>query len=245
MPNRRHGPQKTAAAVLGLLLLASVATAASWYFGRSRETTEGVAAQMLPPATSNSHAAVSPSANEQSEVAAPFEPSLVYLDDLPEKTYDVVRRLGKHGLDNSGEPFTWQGKQPAHALFVHPGYDGASRVVYDLEGKYRWLRVTAALADSVTERTSVPLTFRIVVDGQTLRETRNKLQFAGEYKTYVVPITGVRELRLEVECPGNNGMAHAVWIDPCVTTAAELPRSSESDPAPARPRTKKRPPRSP
>jgi hypothetical protein len=175
----------------------------------------------------------------ESSVSVPEEP--VYLDDLREKSYSGVRRLGKHGWNNQGQPFTWQGEQPSHALFAHPPYTGASDVVYELQGEYDRFLVTAALADSVTNRSSVPLVFRIVGDGQTLRESQ-KLQYLGDFRNFNVSLRGVRELRLQVECPGNNGQAHAVWINPRLyrASAQSIASTDNGDGAEVPPKKKRR-----
>ena len=207
-------PRRWRRLALAALLLA-LAPLALWY-GRQAlgPRAHEPLTQPATPANPGASASAAPAPAETFTAPPADLEHIVYLDDLTTKNYLGLKQLGRHGLDNTGEPFTFQDTRQHHALYTHPKSDTGCHAVYNIEGKYEWFQVLVGLADSVTERTSVPLTFRILGDGELLRSSR-PIQFKGDFQEFRrVSIVGVKTLHLEVVCPGGAGSAHAVWINP-------------------------------
>jgi len=58
-----------------------------------------------------------------------------------------------------------------------------------------------------------PLTFKVVGDGKVLWASKPVARVR-QVERCQVRVTGIQVLRLEVECPGSNHRAHAVWLEP-------------------------------
>ncbi|ADB16948.1 Glycosyl hydrolase family 98 putative carbohydrate binding module [Pirellula staleyi DSM 6068] len=104
-----------------------------------------------------------------------------------------------------------RGKRSPHGIFLHPNTDLGSRIVYQLERKFRMLTGAVSQNDSATDLAFTPLTMRVVGDGQVLWASR-PIRSVSDVQAFQVDITGVNQLQLEVVCPGNNGKSHAVWF---------------------------------
>ncbi|MCK6474126.1 MAG: protein kinase [Planctomycetes bacterium] len=100
-----------------------------------------------------------------------------------------------------------------NGLGMHPPKSGAATVRYELGGAYRALSGAAGLNDTSKKGSKSPLTFMILGDGKVLWKSP-KIQQRGERYTFRVEVPGVKMLELSVDCPGDNGGAHAVWLDP-------------------------------
>jgi len=142
-------------------------------------------------------------------------PHLVYLDDLEELSCQVGHgTLGKRGSHGYG-PATVaiNGVKARHALSTHPPARGESRVSFQLNGRYREFRATAAISDAAPQPCPAPLTFRVRGDGELLWQS-SPVARPGNTQECHVTIQRVRVLTLEVHCPGPNVWAFAVWGDP-------------------------------
>lgn len=108
------------------------------------------------------------------------------------------------------------------SLFAH-----AASAVYWLGGGYERLTGSVALADSATSdlRSSSdasPLVFEAYGDGAKLLWRSAPLHAArSPALPFSVRVMGVQALRLVVRCTGGNAGAHAVWLDPQLTTATD------------------------
>jgi serine/threonine protein kinase len=138
-----------------------------------------------------------------------------FLSDLEEVDLRAPNNwFGKNGcLVTTGQHHAiWVNDQPSpKGLFLHPPTNGFSCVGYELKGRYRRFRATAAINDS--GKSATPLTFAVWGDGKTLWKSR-PLQQPGETDDCNVDVSGLRRLDLEVDCPGPSSYAHAVWVEP-------------------------------
>jgi hypothetical protein len=90
-------------------------------------------------------------------------------------------------------------------------------VKYSLRGlKARSFTSSIALNDT-TARAESPLTFFVLGDGKTLW-TSQPVQVPHSIQECNVNVTAIETLELRVHCPGSISGAHAVWIDPYLTT---------------------------
>jgi hypothetical protein len=105
-------------------------------------------------------------------------------------------------------------------LSMHAPRGGYSFARYQLDGKYTSFHSAAAANDSVRLAPGgmavSPMTFSVVGDGRELWTSR-PIQRAGDSQPCTVDVTGVRQLEVRVSCDlGQEGAAHAVWVDPYV-----------------------------
>jgi len=142
----------------------------------------------------------------------------VCLDDIPEKQSSVgYGNVGKKGSHGYGDALiAVKGQKAVHALSLHPPKNGSSYISYRLDGDYRAFSVEVAISDSAHEPSQSPLTFRIVGDSRTLWRSR-AIKNKGQSERCEIKVSGIKELRLVVDCPGANAWAFAVWIDPLLT----------------------------
>ncbi len=103
-----------------------------------------------------------------------------------------------------------------HGLFMHPFASGNAHVAYELPRGYRALDGKVGMSDGLVNQSNSGLTFRIVGDGREIWKSR-MLGKRSEWQDFRVQIDGVKKLELFVDCPTDNGMAHAVWIEPRLT----------------------------
>ncbi|MCE9608410.1 MAG: NPCBM/NEW2 domain-containing protein, partial [Planctomycetia bacterium] len=150
----------------------------------------------------------------------PASNGAVYLDDLPETELKVFN-FGKHGLDTSGKPVEWRGRQPQHCLYMHPLTDAEpSTVTYSLNGRFEALNATVGLLNTKAETT---LTFRVLGDGRELWKSP-LIQNVTDEAVCSVSVASVRELRLEVICKGGTYNVNGGWIEPRLTPAISAPQ---------------------
>ncbi len=154
---------------------------------------------------------------EPSGSAAQVSAARVWLSDLPERNAQVGwGSFGKHGWAGfDPAPISIFGLASPQGLGLHP--DG--HVEYVLGKRYRTFRGTAGMDDSAEPRSQRPIDFRVLGDGKLLWELRG-LHGRSDSQPCLLDITGVDVLRLEViyrpGTKGDQGHAHAVWIDPYV-----------------------------
>jgi hypothetical protein len=103
-------------------------------------------------------------------------------------------------------------------LGMHPNPSSSSQVKFLLRGlKARRFTSSVAVNDTIEKGSESPLTFTVLGDGKPLW-TSKPVQRRGTAQECSVNVSGIDVLELRVHCPGGNGGAHAVWLDPCVTT---------------------------
>jgi hypothetical protein len=161
-----------------------------------------LAEKTSPPNVATGIGASAPSAN------------VVYLDDLQEEP-PKGKGIGRHGMGTDGRPCLWLGKKPAHSLFTHPGNNSSITVTYPLAGKYDEFQATIGVLARPLSR----LTFRVWGDDKRLWES-TPISTPQTGTDLRVSVRGVQKLKLEVHCPGSFAYAHAIWIDPRLTTDA-------------------------
>jgi hypothetical protein len=120
---------------------------------------------------------------------------------IPEDQHDVKTDAVFHG------------KRSEHNLWEHPPQKGSSHIQYELGGRFSVLQGAVGIGDVDSVPVGSPLTFRIVGDGKPLWQS-DALQARGAYQAFRVKVAKVKSLELFVDCPGWNGAAHAMWLDP-------------------------------
>ncbi len=110
-------------------------------------------------------------------------------------------------------PIVVRGQTSPYGLYMHPDSDGSARAAFSLGGQYHRFRGAAAIDDTARNLTATALTFRIVGDGRELWKS-TPLKETGASETFDVEVKGINELELLVDCPGDNGHAHSVWVEP-------------------------------
>ena len=138
----------------------------------------------------------------------------VYLDDLEEIDAKIgYAKLGKHGEngDGVGRKILVRGATPLHSLYTHPPSDGTSSVSYVLGGAFSTFKGIVTVTDTSNPR--VPLIFRILGDNNVLWQSQ-PVKKAGETQGFAFSIKKIKKITLEVNCPGVNYQAGAVWQDP-------------------------------
>jgi len=140
----------------------------------------------------------------------------IYLSDMQENDPKVgAGAFGKNGL--GGLSGTDKVKVNAidypHGLFMHGTTRGISHVIYNLGKQYRVLSGQVALNDSSTH-SKTAMTFRIMGDGRELWKCYPAIGDPKKSQSFSIEVTGVDKLELQVDCPGDNTGAHAVWLDP-------------------------------
>jgi hypothetical protein len=138
-----------------------------------------------------------------------------YLCDLQESDAKLGHNLLKGGKTFNGASTAVNGEVSAHGLSTHALRDGTAHVEYDLGGRFRSFTAKVGIVDAVKHAVT-PLTFRVVGDGKTLWESQPVKVGDRPAQSCAVDISGVKTLRLEVQCPGSNESAQAVWMEPQV-----------------------------
>jgi hypothetical protein len=88
-----------------------------------------------------------------------------------------------------------------------------SHVTYELDQSYSRFRGAAGVPDNGISGCKSPMTLRILADGAEVWKSK-RIQHSGDWGTFDVDLTGVRELQLSVQAEGNVDGGHAVWLDP-------------------------------
>ncbi len=121
---------------------------------------------------------------------------------------------GQTGYDN--QRIVVRGAAATHGLSMHPAPNAVASVRYELGGRAKLLSGTVAVNDSANGQTKTPLVFVVKGDGTNRWESK-PVRTQDDTQSFAVNMDGVFRLELEVRCPGDNGAAHAVWIDPALT----------------------------
>ena len=143
-------------------------------------------------------------------------PAVVYLDDLQEVEWSGHKALGKHNLEYNGWKYTWRGQEPVHALSTHPRSNETAKARYRIDARYGTFSAAVGLADAVKDSAQSPLVFRVLGDGRELWKSPS-IKNVADSASFSISVAGMRELQLEVNCPGDNFNAHAIWHNPRLT----------------------------
>ena len=156
---------------------------------------------------------------------------LVYLDDLPEKSYFGRQELGKHGNDTSpgnGARRTVGGRSPQHGLMMHPTGGLLAEAIYDLSKKYDTLSFEIGRTDDTVRRH--PLHAEILGDGKPLWKSQ-PLVVAGKTQAASVSVLGVNELSLKIIADTDTMSARVLWLNPRLLPVKPGPISVSQPPA--------------
>ncbi|NQT41379.1 MAG: NPCBM/NEW2 domain-containing protein [Planctomycetes bacterium] len=153
----------------------------------------------------------------------PLERPPHYLTDMQE--FDVKMgpwRFGKHGEmgDGTRHEISLGTQKFPYALGMHPPISGYSSVKYRLEKKYDTF-VSAVMIDSVHGQVMTPkspIGFFVLGNGKPLWSSA-PVRVADKVQGCRINVRRVDVLELRVYCPGDNGGAHAAWLDPYVLEA--------------------------
>lgn len=143
--------------------------------------------------------------------------SSTYLDDMQESAFEVgigeLGKRGERGYKGSGVAAVDKEKL-AHCLSMHAKSNAEVYVTYDLNGQYKEFRAGAGLLYSNFDPVT-PLTFKVYGDDKLLWQSKPiKVKRTGE--DCAVDITGVKILKLVVDCPGHFRYGCSAWINPMV-----------------------------
>jgi hypothetical protein len=162
---------------------------------------------------------------DQVPVANTGEPGLQsrFLAELQASNVKVAHRgwFSKEGkgttLSVRNSQLLFGGTPSPHGIYMHPGRNSFSRVVFRLDRPYHSLKTAAAIPLLKDERRQghpvTPLVFKVLGDGKFLWGSE-PLRFRGDFETCEVSLTGVQTIELRVECPGADNWAVAAWFEP-------------------------------
>jgi hypothetical protein len=138
-----------------------------------------------------------------------------FLSDARETDSKLGHPLLKGGKSFNGADTLVSGEFSAHALSTHAVRDGTAYVEYDLGGRFRSFTAKVGILDAA-KSPPTPLVFRVVGDGKVLWESKPLSKGERPTPSCAVDLAGVKVLRLEVQCAGDNESAQAVWLEPQV-----------------------------
>jgi hypothetical protein len=141
---------------------------------------------------------------------------IVFLCDLQERDALVgFGNLGKgDALGYEGRLVQVQGVRHKKSVSTHPPSNGLAKVTFDIPKGLTHFEAKAAINDGANNHT--PLRFKLYADKKLLWTSR-PLHGAGSKDDCSVALKGAKTITLIVECPGYNGSAMAVWLDPTFT----------------------------
>lgn len=110
------------------------------------------------------------------------------------------------------------------------GIHANGKIVYSLEGKdYDRFIAQVGVDGGIASQNNSSIKFNIIADGKTL-ETTSVLRHADDLVGIDVPVSGVKELIIEVDNAGNgNTSDHGVIVNPKLTTNNAKPRIITND----------------
>ena len=137
-----------------------------------------------------------------------------YLSEMPEIGSKSVGFL--KGRAGNAPIITVKGVESPHGLFVKPRGKGVAEVGYDLDRKARRFKAETGIDDSALGNPSSPLLFEIWGDGKLMWKSGAVIA-KGQLQGCDLNVARIKLLQLRVVCPGANGNADCVWIEPRVT----------------------------
>jgi hypothetical protein len=142
--------------------------------------------------------------------------AFVYLSDLEPVSYRHVPYLSldwpyRRDRNVLGEPLTVAGRQYLKGLGMH----SASRITYQLDGKFRRLEALAAIDDSTDKKGSVTFGIYVLRDGQWKSVfTSDVMRGADVPQAVSVDVDGAQALTLTVDfADRGDELDHADWLD--------------------------------
>lgn len=153
-------------------------------------------------------------------------PAVVYLDDLPEKSYVGFQNQffkpnrNPESLANFNANFP--GESPLHALIMHAPPkrdvpDMTASVVYDLSGNHDRFQSRVRVRSAGRDQ---PVIAEVWGDGKRLWESEDLVLKKAAGAALDVDVRGVRELKLIVRAERINAASHTLWIEPRLTAVA-------------------------
>lgn len=149
-----------------------------------------------------------------------------HLCDLP---YEIVAQNPKWMFTTPGYsmgrtvPISFRNTKYSKGIGLHPSDNAPAEMRFSVDKKFDTLRGAVAINDSCQKygkpRTS--LTFVVMGDGKQLWKSK-PIDYPNS-QSFDVPITGVKELTLKVECPGSAHAAQAIWLDPIMAVGEKNP----------------------
>lgn len=148
---------------------------------------------------------------------SPVTQTWKYLTELEHSKVKVG--YGAPGFGSSmgyeGREIVVEGEKVQHGISLHPPGKGKAFVEYELPFAGSEFEARVGINNSGVRGIATAVRFHLVGDGEVLWSSEPIGR--GSKPTEVrVSLPGVKVLRLEIECPGPNGVAHTVWIDPKV-----------------------------
>jgi hypothetical protein len=150
------------------------------------------------------------------QLAAPATAGRVFLSDMEEADWNVKFGLGKKGRLVEYK-ITVDKKYSPNGLGMHPekvGDKGDSFATFRLNGGFKIFKASVALNDSSKGAESA-MTFKVLGDEKVLWKSK-AIQRPRENDACTINVTGVRVIKLVVECAGSITGAHGVWVEPMV-----------------------------
>ncbi|HEV3005648.1 MAG TPA: protein kinase [Pirellulales bacterium] len=132
----------------------------------------------------------------------------VYLEVFPAQISGTLDQFGLHAL-----PVVVRDVPSPHGLALHPADRSTARATFELKRRFRRFIGRTAINDTAAGRTETALTFRILDDSRVLWKSE-PMRETGASAAFDVDISNVEKLVLEVDCPGPETAAHAVWLEP-------------------------------
>jgi hypothetical protein len=167
-----------------------------------------------PPESNKAESKKDKPKKEERKVAKKLEPpspnKASYLSEMQEESAVVEGQFTKGPVGNG-----------ARGLFTHPLNNAPAIVKYRIRKQFhQFLGEAAIMRGEQQGPPATPLTFEVVLDGKSAWKS-NALSKIGESQSFDVDVTGADVMELKVHCPGNNGSAWAIWIEPRLLTSSE------------------------
>jgi len=152
--------------------------------------------------------------------AGPVEPLVqdkIFLGEMQEYNVQTHSRykFTKGGLASNGHELLADGRHTPNGIYMVPPSQGQAQAQYLLARQFTTLSAGVALRDGASADPGV--VFKIVGDGRLLWKSEPVLK-AGRVQECEVPVKGIRQLDLIVECAGDASNAGAVWAEPLLQT---------------------------
>lgn len=234
---RAGGARVILGAVAGLVLLG----VAGWVWQQrdsSPAAAESVRTGDVEKSSSPPAQAKEPSqqVNERPPPASPRDVLGLFkkqMAEAPEKTFCVAlpladdglvyypKETGKaHGFKQMAPPdafleFKAFGEASPHAIGMHPTPRGPAACVIKLGKQYKTFAAFVTQNEGMHPSYS-SMTFSVLGDGKALW-TSKPLVSPKESQACRVPVEGVQELRLELDCDGEPRGCHGLWFEPYVS----------------------------
>jgi hypothetical protein len=145
-----------------------------------------------------------------------------FLSDLEPKNGRVgFGSIGRDGnLGFEGRCVTIDGRRHFHSLGLHPPGRGKAFVDFRIDAKWHTLSTSVAINDrnNMFGSAGSDLIFQAIGDGKLLWSSK-KIRVTKHVEQAKINVEGVTKLRLEVKATASNACAHAVWVDPLLTTS--------------------------